>query len=387
MLALSLRSAIGSLGVLLPTVREALGLSVAGVSVLTTLPPLCFALVGLGTGRLVLRYGVHRVTVGLLVAIVIGLAGRAVTDSWLVFVLLTVLIMGGAAIGNVVLPPLARHHFPTRVALISALYGAAVVGGGTLSSALTVPISDAADSWRLGLGIWAVTALVGIALWLPTAFREERPVEDPETAPDTVTLADVARTRLGVAFVVCFGAQSSQAYVQFGWWGEILTGAGADAAHAGALLGLITGIGIPVTLSLPALIRLTRGGIALPLLFAAFTVAGWTGVIVAPLALGGWLWAVFLGLGGGAFTWVLAMIASRSRTRAGTSQLSALTQGIGYLVAAAATFGTGLAHELTGSWRPPLVGVALLAVLIGVSGAVIARSAPLEEHLAPRPAT
>lgn len=380
-LALSLRSAIGSLGVLLPTVRDALDFSPAGVSVLTTLPPLCFAIVGLGTGRLVLRFGVHRVTVGLLAAVGAGLVARALTDSFALFGLATVVIMAGAAIGNVVLPPLAKLHFPHRVALISSLYGAAVMCGGALASALTVPIGDATGSWRIALGGWAVVAFVGVAIWLPTAFRDERPAEDTRPMSHRITLADVARTRLGLAFLVCFGVQSSQAYVQFGWWGEILTDAGADDAHAGALLGLITGIGIPVTLSLPALIRLTRGGMILPIIFAACTVTGWTGVIVAPLAAGGWLWATLLGLGGGTFTWVLAMIGLRTRTAEGTSQLSALTQGVGYLVAAGATFGTGLLHELTGSWTAPLIGTAGLALGIGLAGAVIARSGPLEEKL------
>ncbi|MFC5728575.1 MULTISPECIES: CynX/NimT family MFS transporter [Nocardioides] len=383
-LALSLRSAIGSLGVLLPTVREALDFAPAGVSVLTTLPPLCFAVIGLGTGRLVLRFGVHRVAVGLLAAVATGLVARALTDSFALFLLATVVIMAGAAIGNVVLPPLAKQHFPHRVALISSLYGAAVVGGGSLASALTVPIGDATGSWRIALGGWAVVAFIGMAMWLPTAFRDERPVEDTRPKSHRITLGDVARTRLGLAFLTCFGVQSSQAYVQFGWWGEILADAGADDAHAGALLGVITGIGIPVTLGLPALIRVTRGGMTLPIMFACCTVAGWVGVIVAPLAVGGWLWAVLLGMGGGAFTWVLAMIASRSRTAEGTSQLSALTQGVGYLVAAGTTFGVGLLHELTGSWTAPLAGTAVLAVGIGLAGAVIARSGPLEEHLPDR---
>jgi CP family cyanate transporter-like MFS transporter len=181
--------------------------------------------------------------------------------------------------------------------------------------------------------------------------------------------------------LLCFAAQSAQAYVQFGWWGEILTSAGADDAHAGALLGVLAGIGIPVTLSLPALMRVTQGSIVLPVAFAAVTVVGWTGVATAPLALGGWLWAVLLGMGGGAFTWVLAMIPARSRTPDGTSQLSALTQGFGYLGASVATFGTGLLHEATGSWTPAIVIMAVLAVAIAVTGAVVVKSPPVEEQL------
>lgn len=382
-LALSLRTGIASLSVLLPTVRDELGFSPTGVSVLTTLPPLCFAVVGLGAGRLVLRFGVHRVTVVLLLALAVGLLARSLTGSWVVFLLATTLAMAGAAVGNVVLPPLAKQHFPHRVALVSALYGAAVVGGATLASSLTVPIGEAFGGWRVGLGSWALVAALGAVLWLPTVVRDRRPAVARDRSSAGIRLSDVARTRLGIAFMVCFGVQASQAYVQFGWWGAILTDAGAEAAHAGVLLGVITGIGIPVTLALPLLVRVTRGGIALPVAFSVCTVAGWLGVLFAPLAAGGWVWAVLLGFGGGAFTWVLAMIADRSRTPAGTSQLSALTQGVSYLVAGLTTFAAGVLHDATGSWTLPLVLTTVLAALIAPAGAAVARSSQLEDQLDP----
>lgn len=379
-LALCLRSGVSSLGVVLHRVQTDLHLSATTTGALTTLPSLCFAVVGLGAGRAILRYGVHRVAVVLLLTVAVGLVGRALTDSGAVFLVGTAVTMAGAALGNVVLPPLAKLHFPDRIALVSALYGAALMGGATLAATTTVPIADALGGWRWGLGVWAVPALVGAVLWLPTIWRE-RSAAPRERRAHTVSLGELARTRTGQAMLLCFAAQSAQAYVQFGWWGEILTSAGADDAHAGALLGVLAGIGIPVTLSLPALMRLTHNSVVLPVAFAAVTVAGWVGVAAAPLALGGWLWAVLLGIGGGAFTWTLAMIPARSRTPDGTSQLSALTQGFGYLGASAATFGAGLLHEATGSWTPAVVIMAVLALAIAVTGAVIVKSPPVEDQV------
>jgi CP family cyanate transporter-like MFS transporter len=379
-LALCLRSGVSSLGVVLHRVQADLHLSATTTGALTTLPALCFAVVGLGAGRAILRYGAHRVTVVLLLTVAAGLVCRSVTGSGTVFLLGTAVAMAGAALGNVVLPPLAKLHFPDRIALVSAIYGAALMGGATLAATTTVPLADALGGWRWGLGFWAIPPVVGAVLWLPTVLRE-RTGEPRERRSHAVSLGQLARTRTGQAMLLCFAAQSAQAYVQFGWWGEILTSAGADDAHAGALLGVLAGIGIPVTLSLPALMRVTHGSIVLPVAFAAVTVVGWTGVATAPLALGGWLWAVLLGMGGGAFTWVLAMIPARSRTPDGTSQLSALTQGFGYLGASVATFGTGLLHEATGSWTPAIVIMAVLAVAIAVTGAVVVKSPPVEEQL------
>jgi cyanate permease len=41
-------------------------------------------------------------------------------------------------------------------------------------------------------------------------------------------------------------------------------------------------------------------------------------------------------------------------------------------------------HDLTGGWDASIAMVAVLGLAIGVSGAVIARSGPLEDQLAAR---
>ncbi len=93
---------------------------------------------------------------------------------------------------------------------------------------------------------------------------------------------------------------------------------------------------------------------------------------------------MLLGLGGGAFTWTLTMIARRTRTTAGTAALSVATQGLGYLVAGIGPFGVGALHDLTGSWDVPLIALIALSGLIAVFGTVVARPAMLEDTIRPR---
>lgn len=383
LLAGSLRTGITSLTVLLPTVRDQLHFSATGINVLTTLPPLCFAVVGIGTGRLVLRYGVHKVTVALLATVAGGLIARSLTDSWEIFLLATVVTMAGIAVGNVVLPPLTKQHFPQRIAAVSALYGAALVGGAMVASVATVPIADATGGWRSGLAVWAVVPILAVLLWLPTVRRRESVSTEDHAADHRVSAAGILRTRLGWAFIICFGTQSVQAYIQFGWWGSIITDVGGDDARAGLLLGIIAGMGIPMTLLLPVLIRRTHGSVVLPVLFAGCSIAGWIGILLDPLGAGGGVvWALLLGIGSASFTWVLAMIADRSRTPEGTSQLSSISQGAGYLIAAVATFGAGVMRDALGNWDAVIVILIGVAVAIGASGAVIARSGSIEDAIA-----
>lgn len=380
LLALNLRSAVGSVGVLLTSVTDDLGLSATTAGALTTLPMVCFALVGLSTGAIVRRVGLHRTTALALVLVLVGLGTRALADSPAAFFATSVLALGGAAMGNVVLPPLARTHFPDRVAGISALYGAALIASGTLSSSLSVPAAEASDSWRVGIGLWAVLALVALLPWLTMLSRD---VRAPLAPTDRLATGQVLRSPLTWALVVCFAAQSGGAYAQFGWFASILVDAGTGPATAGAMLGLLTGVGIPLTLCLPWLVARLGGTGVLPVAFGVLTVAGWTGLMVAPGSAAA-VWATLLGLGSGAFTWCLTMIGQRTRTTAGTTALSGLVQGPGYLVGGLVPFATGAVHDLSGSWTPPLVGLAALGVLIAVAGSFVDRSVPLEDTLAPR---
>jgi len=377
LLALNLRVAVGSLGVVLGPVRHDLDMSLAVAGVLTAVPVVCFAVFGIGSNTIVGRLGLHRTTTLVLGLIVVGLALRAVAESTAVFIACTAVALAGAAIGNIILPPLVKVHFPDRIALMSALYGAALMAGATLGSISTVPLSDALGGWRQGLGAWALLAIVTLLPWLALLGHDIRTVP---LGSDRLAIRNVARSRVAWAMALCFASQSAGAYAQFGWFPQMLTDAGLSDAHAGAMLGLLSGVGIPVTLALPWLIRLAGDRPLLPCFFAAVTAGGWLGVLVAPTTLT-WIWSVLLGLGGGAFTWTLTMIGKRARTAAGTTTLSVSTQGVGYLLAGIGPLGAGIVHDLSGSWTIPIVMLMALAGLIAVFGTIVARPVMIEDTL------
>ncbi|MBP2392658.1 MFS transporter [Aeromicrobium fastidiosum] len=375
LLAVNLRVAVGSIGVVLGSVRDDLSMSATVAGVLTTLPVVCFAVFGVGTAGLVRRAGLHRAAATVLVLAATGIVTRSLVDDRIVFLLCSVVALAGAAVGNVILPPLVKAHFPDRIALVSSLYGAALMAGAATASVTTVPLSDALGGWREGLAAWAVLACVALVPWVLMLRRD---VHHSPVATERLPLRALVRSRLVWAMVLLFAAQSAGAYAQFGWFAEILTDAGVSDGSAGALLAVISAVGIPLTLSLPSLMRLTGDTPYLPWAFAVLTVAGWLGVLIAP-ATTPWVWAVLLGLGGGAFTWTLTMIARRTRTTAGTGALSVVTQGAGYLIAGAGPFGVGALHDLTGSWTAPLICLMALGGVIAVCGTIVARPVMLED--------
>jgi CP family cyanate transporter-like MFS transporter len=235
-------------------------------------------------------------------------------------------------------------------------------------------MSHQLGSWRSGLLAWAVTAAVAVVPWLGL-IRHDRA---PEASRGRVSLAAVARTRLGWGMALFFGLQSLQAYSVFGWFAQVYRDAGFSAGTAGLLLGVITGMSIPLSLWLPALTaRLDDQRLLIALLVACY-VAGYLGLVLAPVA-GAWVWAVLIGTGAAVFPVVLTMIGLRARTSEGTAGLSGFTQSVGYLMSAIGPFGMGLLYGLTGGWTVPLFVLIGLCVAQLFAGMAVARPSYIED--------
>lgn len=376
LLSLNLRPAAVSVGPVLAEVRAGLGLSSTVSGLLTSLPVLAFAVLGGVAPAAARRIGPHRVTLLALLAVVVGLLLRALVDDQALFLALSMLALGGMAMANVLLPSLVKLHFPDRIGSVTALYTTALAIGLTGAFVLTVPVSEAAGSWRAGLGVWAVVALVAALPWLGLV-RHDR---NPEERPRTIGARDVARTRIGWAMAGLFGLQSLQAYSIFGWFATLWRDAGFSGAEAGALLGVVTGITIPLSLWAPAAVARRDDQRWILLGVMACTPLGYLGLILAPASLA-LVWAVLVGVGSLVFPIVLVLIGLRARTPAGTAALSGFAQSTGYLLAAVGPFGVGVLHDTTGGWTVPLLVLTVLMVPQMALGLYVARPVYLEDQL------
>jgi CP family cyanate transporter-like MFS transporter len=376
----NLRPAAVSVGPVLAEVTAGLGMSSTVAGLLTTLPVLAFATFGMATPGVAARLGVHRVTLGSLLCVVVGLGLRSRTDDVPAFLLLSLLALAGMAAANVLLPSLVKQHFPRRVGLLTSIYTTSMAVGLTLASVTTVPISEATGSWRNGLGVWALTALVAAVPWL-ALLRHDSALERGAVE---VRLSQVARTRLGWLMAVFFGLQSMQAYSLFGWFAQVYRDAGFSPTTAGLLLGVITMVSIPLSLWLPTLTARLANPAPVILSLVALYPVGYLGLVVAPVE-GAWVWALTLGTATAVFPVALTLIGLRARTSAGTAALSGFTQGVGYLLATVGPFSVGLAHDLTDGWTVPLVLLTLLSLPQAVTGWLVSKHRYVEDELPARP--
>ena len=379
-LAFNLRPAAVSVGPVLGEVSDGLAMPSAQTGILTSLPVLAFAVFGALAPRLARVVGLHRLTLAALLCVVGGLAGRASVSSAPLFLALSLLALAGMATANVLLPSLVKLHFPDRVGLMTSIYTTALALGLTSASVLTVPISEAYDGWRSGLLAWALTAALAALPWCALVAHDRR----PEVASGPIGLLDVARTRLGWLLALFFGLQSLQAYSIFGWFAELYQDAGFSAHDAGLLLGVITGVSIPLSFLIPSLVARAHDQTLILCAVMACYPLGYVGLVVAPHG-GALAWAVLVGVGTTTFPLILTLIGLRARTPAGTAALSGFAQSVGYLIAGIGPFGVGQLRELSGGWTVPLVALVVLTVPQLLLGLAVSRPAYVEDELAARP--
>ncbi|UQU64569.1 MFS transporter [Couchioplanes caeruleus] len=369
--AINLRPAVTSLGPVLEEVRASLGMSAAVAGLLTSVPAVCFALIGSTAPMLARRWGTGGAVAVGAVALVLGLAVRPFAGGTALFIALTALALAGIALANVLLPVVVKQRFPLKVGAMTGLYSVALNLGASTAAAVTVPLTGVlGGDWRLGLGVWALVAAVAVPPWIMLA--RDRVREDPQAAADVAPDMRLRHQPVAWALAVYFGLQSTAAYVIMGWLPQVFRDAGLSASTAGLLFAVTSVLGVPLSFALSAVAgRLPRqSGIAVGT--GLFGIAGYAGLWAAPAA-APWVWAVLLGVSNCAFPLALTMIALRGRNTAVVVRLSAFAQSTGYLLSIPGPIIVGALYQHSGSWRVPLVLMAVLMVPQMIAGFLAGR--------------
>lgn len=376
-LAFNLRPAATSIGPVIGSLSDDLGITATAAGFLTTLPVLCFAIFGALAPWFSRRLGPQRVMLAALIFSSAGLLIRAELHSPALFLLVTLAPLAGMATANVLIPSLIKEHFPDRIGLLTALYTTTLAIGMTAAASLTVPIGEEAGSWRVGIAAWGLTAAIAVLPWLGVVRNDEHAAV---RRTSTVRFGDVARTPLGWWMAAYFGLQSLHAYAIFGWLPEIYIAAGFSARESGLLLAVTTAVTMPVSFVLPGLAVRLRRQAPLVYVLGGCYVAGYVGLMFWPAA-AALLWCVLVGLGTGAFPLVLTMLGLRSATADGTAALSGFTQSVGYLIAGIGPFMMGAVFDATGTWKVPLAVLIVLVLPLTWTGLQVARPQMLEDQL------
>lgn len=371
--ALNLRPAITSVSPVLQPIGEYFGFSSTAEGVLTTLPVLCLGLAAPLAPRLSRLLGVKRTIWWVLVVLALALLARPYLGAAGLF---AGTLVAGCALGviGILLPGIVKQEFPRHVGLMTGLYTATLSVGAATAAGITEPLRLAfGGSWQSALAFWLLPALLAAVVWLPQA----RPAVHTTTRPPR--FGRLLRDRLAWQVTAYMGFQSALAYIVFGWLPTILMDRGLTPVAAGLALSASILVQIGSAIAAPWIGSLRRDQRSTIATLLTLTLIGLAGCLYAPLG-GLWLWILILGIGqGGTFSMALTLLALRAPDATRASQLSAMAQGFGYVLAAAGPLAAGLIHDWSGSWAAtgPLFGaIGVLALIFGLGAGRDRRVAP-----------
>lgn len=373
LIALVLRPPVASIGPLLYEIVIDLNLDSVLTGILASAPVFCFGLGAFASPWLVKKYGVNHamfivlaiLAASILLRLTLGYAG-----------LLAGTIAAGLsiAVANVLLPTVVRLAFPKAVPLVTGAYTTLLALSASFAAWVAVPSSEALGGWRNALLIWALPAVLAAVLWFPKTLGQEPHVAQGAQAAAAEKRA-VLRSPISWAIVGFFGIQSLGFYAILGWMPSILISIGLSPAEAGSYLGLATAVGIPSGLILATFIGRLKSLAWLVAATSSITVTGFTVLawVIWQQLQPGWalidqqalvIACILMGVGQAAtFPLALSLISTRASTTAQTTQLSAMAQGWGYLLAAAGTFVVGAIGASNAGWLSAVVFLGALTVL------------------------
>jgi CP family cyanate transporter-like MFS transporter len=368
MIATTLRVTFTGAAPLLDMVRDALSLSTAQIGILTTLPLLAFAVVSPLAAGIARRFGTERSLFGALLIICAGIALRSAGHAALLYIG-TAIIGCGIAMGNVLLPSLLKRDFPGQVAKLTGAYSLTMGVAAALGSVMVVPIALHGFGWSGAMLSLMVFPLLALIVWLPQLGSST--VMNLSGNP-ALHSRGIWSSPLAWQVTLYLGINSLVYYVIIGWLPSILISHGYNEAEAGSIHGILQ-----LATAIPGLFV----GLILSRLKDQRGIAALMALLWCMATLGLWLlpafsifWVSLGGFGSGAAMILgLSFIGMRTGSAHQAAALSGMAQCVGYLLAAFGPPVMGKIHDITGSWAIPLLGCALLSVVMGIFGAYAGR--------------
>jgi CP family cyanate transporter-like MFS transporter len=248
-----------------------------------------------------------------------------------------------------------RARAPERAGVLTGAYSMSLVAGATVATFTAIPFADAFGGWELALAIWALPAVAAALVWVPLAARAHDPVPAPIGHP-------LWRDPMAWSIAGLMGLQSMAFFSTITWLPEILESDGASEGYAGFLSGLTQLIQIAPAFAIPVLAarRPTQTHLLAVIVGTAF--AGLLGVLL--WSGGAVLWMVILGIGqGGALGLGLILPVLRGRDPGQVAGMTAMSMGVGYLIASTGPALVGAVRDASGDWTWPILVLLLLTAM------------------------
>ncbi|UNK70543.1 hypothetical protein [Microbacterium sp. H1-D42] len=361
LLAVNLRLAVTSAAALLTLLIGDGALTPQAAVLVPALPTAMFAIAGVFTPWLSRRLGAGSAVSWAMVILIAGLLLRSIPHP-IAIVAGTAFATAGIAVVNVLMPALVRAAAGTRIRAVTTAYTTLMSLAAALGAAAAVPSALLLGSSSLGLGMWALPAMLALVVWMLVARSADVNGAMASRASDSGRPLPAGTW----ALTGFFALQALSSYVLMGWLPTIAIDAGIDPTRAGMLLAIVMLLSIPAAIAAVSVSHSVVGVRVGVVVVGITSIAGMLGFWLAP-TLAPEVWAGLLGIGSAAFPLALALIARAGSSAADTARVSGVAQGVGYAIATLGPLGAGAWHGLGGDWGAVLavlvVGAALQAAI------------------------
>ncbi|MFD1386742.1 CynX/NimT family MFS transporter [Oceanobacillus oncorhynchi subsp. oncorhynchi] len=366
----NLRPAITSVGPLLGTIRDQIGLENWSAGTITSLPLIAFAIVSPLAPKLGRKLGNEGAVLLGLILLFAGIGTRSIPYTPTLFIG-TAIIGVGIAVMNVLLPAVIKEKFPHKVGQMTSVYSTSMAIFAATASGLSVPLAKGAGlGWELALLSWAVLALVGIIVWIFVIRQNPAPKEEQvELSNKPFNDSNLWKSPLAWQVTLFMGLQSFIFYVMVSWLPEIMQSFGFSVSAAGWLLAYVQFVGLPSTFLAPVLAEKFSNQQGIVLGISGGAAVGFIGLLIGgPLPLI-FVWVTLIGVTfGGAISLSLAMLGMRARNGRQAGALSGMAQSVGYIFAAIGPLFIGLLFDITQAWSAPIIAIIVVCLLMMIAG-------------------
>lgn len=376
-----LRAPITSVGPVVDQIRDALNISNTVAGLLTTIPLLIFGVVSPYIPRLVRKFSINHVIFYSLIIILCGLVIRNLSSvEW--FILGTIIIGLGIAVGNVTIPSYVKLRFPLHIGLVTGLYGAVMNAMAGVGGGLSVPLSETSDyGYKLSLSIWIILTVIAILFWIKQLKTQKYEAQYIDEGAVTLTIKDLLKSRIAWGVALSFGLQSMIFYSVVAWIPTILVSQGLTFKTAGYYFMFAQFIQVPIAFIYPQFVESVKNKrIPVVIIFVAF-VTGFSLMFVENKMV--LLFAMLImGVGvGAAFSTCMVFFSLKANTYDGSMMLSGFSQSIGYVIAASGPLIMGVIQDYIQNEIINIYIFIALSIIVFITLMIAAEDKTVEETI------
>lgn len=276
------------------------------------------------------------------------------------------ILMGlGMGIAGAAIPGLIKQQFPDRASSMMGVYSAMVGVGSATASGLSVPFSNILGGWRYGLGIWTVSILLGMLIWLAYFFK--RPAENIQSK-HTIKGHNLLCSSKAWQVTIFYLSRVGAAYFFYTWIPIFLRQRGMSYDEAGFILAVALFAQLPATLTAHTLEKITGGkGLLIVISMALAALSCW-GILYLSTSWIFWLSIMFGLATGTVFSRGMALMVERAQSPSESIRLSGMAQGIGFSMGALLSLIFTPFLQQSGSFLPFCLVYTFFCVIGMISG-------------------